>query len=296
MKIHTNRLDINKFKEDFDTLYSGEHKEQILNINQLDYSISSFLRKVDLIENEDIQKSCRHAAIAQMYNADLEHRGARAYVETPSYGEIVLIQVPINTGFPPVFSTVILSKYGDILINEGEIKTHSGRNYGIGFTVKKIIDGQVSTKYGFIDNAGARVLPCVFDYIKQGIGRFDIYFGQLRFCLNRYGNKDSIDRDKLQKLIDYYDYFDFICISEDAILFSLETIGDLEMPESIQAQMAIENNGHISRNVNDLMEELRTSLSPILVSKEKLQEIMESNMESGKSVCRRLWNRIWNRK
>ena len=258
MRIHTNKLDINKFKRDFDTLYRGEDKEQVLNeivelINESsDVSIPSFLRNVDLIEDKKVQKLCRHAAVAQMYNAGLNfNRCSSCYVETSSYGQVVMIKLPI--------STVILSKYGDILFNEGEIWTHSGLNYGKGFIVRKIIDGQVSTKYGFIDNAGARVLPCIFDYIEGHIGEADIYYGPHRsplFSLSIYGNKESVDRDKLQKMIDDYDVYAFNCISEDSILFSLLYLG--------------------RGSSNDLMEELRTALSPILISKEKLQEIVES--------------------
>lgn len=295
MRIHTNKLDINKFKKDFVTLYRGKDKEQVLDrlvelINESDCSIPSFLRKVDLIENEEIQKICRHAAIAQMYNAGLDYyRCNSCYVETSANGQVVMIQLPI--------STVILSKYGDILFDEGEIWTHSGLNYGRGFIVQKIIDGQASTKYGFIDNAGARVLPCVFDYIEGHIGELDIYFGPFRFDLRLYGNIDSVSRDELQEVIDYYDRkYAINCVSEDSILFSLETFGKPEMPDAINGIMAIRNNKRVPWNRDKITEALRIALSPILISKEKLQEIMESKIESRTSVCRRLWNRIWNRK
>ena len=143
MKVHTNKLDINKFKEDFKTLYRGRtlvekygDAEQVLDtivglINESDCSIRSFLRSVDCIDGEEIQKYCRHAAIAQMYNAGLEYNRCRyRYVDTSPYGEAVMIKLPN--------STVVLSKYGDILINEGEIWTHSGLNYGRGWITHKI--------------------------------------------------------------------------------------------------------------------------------------------------------------
>ena len=260
MKIYSHRLDIDKFKDDFDILYRGKEKEQVLDkivelINESDGSISSFLRKVDLIEDKKIQKLCRHAAIAQMYNVGLVYRRG-AYVETSAYGEVVMIQFPISTGFIPQFSTVILSKYGDILFDEGEIKTQSGMNYGLGFFTRKIIDGQVSQKYGFINNAGARVLPCIFDMAEGHVGEAEFYYGSLHFSLRIYGNKDSVGRDKLQRMIDTYDRYDFIGLSEDSILFSLLYLG--------------------AHKPNDkLMEKLRAELSPILISKEKLQEILE---------------------
>ena len=247
MIIYTDELDVYEFEKDFGILYSGKEKEQVLDkivelINESDGSISSFLRKVDLIEDKKVQKLCRQAAIAQMYNAGLDYRWGSCYVETPSYGDVILIQLQN--------STVILSKYGDIIFNEGEISTHSGRNYGRGFFVEKI-------KYGFIDNAGARVLPCIFDKTEGHMWEAEFYYGTLHLSLWIFGNKDSVGRDKLQEMIDCYDGYAFNCLSEDSILFSLHLLG--------------------AHRPNDkLMEKLRNELSPILISKEKLQEILES--------------------
>lgn len=286
MKIHTNKLDINKFKKDFATLYRGRklvekygEAEQVLDtivrlINESDCSIPSFLRNVDSVDGKEIQKYCRHAAIAQMYNAGLDYyRCNSCYVETS--GDVIMIQLSTRTGFISQSSTVILSKYGDILFNEGEIWTHSGLNYDRGFIVRK--DGQASTKYGFIDNAGARVLPCIFDYIEGHIGTLDIYFGPFRFDLCLYGNIDSVSRDELQEVIDNYDRkYAINCVSEDSILFSLETFGKPTMPDAINGIWAIKNNKNVPWNRDKITEALRTALSPILISKEKLQEILES--------------------
>ena len=283
MTIHTNKLDINKFRKDFATFYRGPKlvekygdAEQVLDtivriINESNCSIPSFLRNVDSIDGKEIQRYCRHAAIAQMYNAGLDYnRCSSCYVETSGYGEAIMINLPI--------STVVLSKYGDILINEGEIWTHSGLNYGRGWITRKIIDGQASNKYGFINNQGARVLPCVFDYIEGHIGELDIYFGPFRFDLRLYGNIDSVSRDELQEVLDNYDreYAIINCVSEDSILFSLETFGKPKMPDAINGIMAIRNNKSVPWNRDKIMEALRTALSPILISKEKLQEILES--------------------
>lgn len=251
-------------------------------INESDCSIPAFLRKVDLIEEKRVQESSRHAAIAQMYNVDLYYRRNSCYVETASYGEVIMIQVPISTGSYPVNSTIILSKYGDVHINEGEIWTHSGMNYGRGLIVRKIIDGQVSSKYGYM-YAGARVLPCVFDYIEGHIGSLpNIYFGPFRFYLRLYGNIDSVSRDELQEVIDDYDREYVInCVSEDSILFSLETFGEPEMSDAINGIMAITNNERDPWNLDEdeITEALRIALSHILISKEKLQEIVESKTE-----------------
>lgn len=271
MRIQTNKLDINKFKKDFTTLYKGKDKVQVLEniiriINESGDSISSFLKKVDSIEEKKIQKYCRHAAIAQMYNVALDYyRDSSCYVEHSGYGETLMIRLPT--------STVVLSKYGDILFNEGEILTRGGTNFGRGFIIEKIIDGQESFKYGFIDNQGARVVPCVFDHIgaKLYVNPYAT-FGSFNFTIDIFGKTDSIDTCELQRTIDKYDGYDFVCISEDSVLFALKSseshIGSIYIDEII----AKENNKHSSKR-EEQMEELRSLLSPLLISKEKLQEI-----------------------
>ena len=281
MIIRTKKLDINKFKKDFATLYKGRtlvekygDAEQVLDaiiglINESDCSIPSFLKSVDSIDAKEIQRYCRHAAIAQMYSAGLDYnRSNSCYVETSGDGEAVMINLPI--------STVVLSKYGDILINEGEIWTHSGLNYGRGWITRKIIDGQVSNKYGFINNQGARVLPCIFDYMAGHIGSpMEIYFGYLILVLMSYVKIDSVDREKIQEMIDDYRPKNIYCLSEDSILSKLIPF-HYRVPVHINGTMAIENNKHSSSKRDALMEELRTALSPILISKERLQEIVDS--------------------
>lgn len=281
MIIHTKKLDINKFKKDFATLYRGRalvekygDAEQVLDtivglINESDCSIPSFLRSVDNIDGKEIQRYCRHAAIAQMYNAGLNpNRCSSCFVDTSSYGEAVMIKLPD--------STVVLSKYGDILINEGEIWTHSGLNYGRGWITRKIIDGQVSNKYGFIDNKGARVLPCVFDYINGKLASpMEIYYGYLVLILNNCVKVDSVNREMLQKILDEYNPKDIYCLSDDSILFKLMPFG-YKRPAHTNGTMTIENGKHVLLKRDELMEELKSALSSILITKEKLQEIVES--------------------
>lgn len=275
MRIHSYTLNIDQFKEDFSSLYYDSDKEQVLEniiriINESDLSISSFLKKVDSIEERDVQTCCRHAAVAQMYDAALEYsRNESCYVESSGYGEVLMIQLPS--------STVVLSKYGDILIDEGEICTHSGTNYGRGFITRKIIDGQVSSKYGFIDNQGACVVPCVFDYIEAHLYEAPCAtLGCLKFTMRIFGNIDSIDTGKLQDMIKDYDWYDYVCISKDSVLFALESSGSHSGPTYINEIMALENNNHVPSKPEELLEELRSVLSPLLISKEKLQEIVES--------------------
>lgn len=273
MRIYTNKLDIDKFKKDFSSLYRDDDKEQVLEniikiINESACSISSFLKKVDSIEERKIQKYCRQAAVSQKYNVDLDYSGRYPYIETSGYGEVLMIKLKN--------STAILSKYGDILINEGEIWTQRGTNYGLGFITRKVIDGQVSYKYGFIDNYGNRVLPCVFDGIEAHLYESPCpRFGQIKFRLRILGNIDSIDKNKLEPIL-HETYEDTLYgISEDSILFTLTSHRRRKDEDDYVCQV-LENHTNDSCSYDESMKELKSLLSPLLISKERLLEIVES--------------------
>ena len=68
MRIHSNHLNINKFEKDFSSLIRlREDKETVINdvvarVNAVKADIVTFLRNVDEIEDEEVQKYCRSAA------------------------------------------------------------------------------------------------------------------------------------------------------------------------------------------------------------------------------------------
>ena len=85
-----------------------------------------------------------------------------------------------------------------------------------------------------------------------------------------------MDTGKLQDMIKDYDWYDFVCISKDSVLFALESSRSHSGPTYINEIMALENNNHVPSKSEEMLEELRSVLSPLLISKEKLQEIVES--------------------
>ena len=258
MRTYSSRLDVSKFKKDFIHLYRKRHElidedAPILNdivekITSVNYSIVAFLKSVDSIEDAHIQEYCRCAAIAQLFNAHLDDRSGYPYVETSSHAkEIILIQCKP--------SAAVVSKYGDIIIDEGVIWTHSGANYGLGFIVRQVVDGIVTQHYGFIANNGAMILPCVFDGFDSHLWEINPIYNNGCFSVRLYGYIHSIDKEKLQEIIDdYHDERWLYCISND-ILFVITpgVVGD--------------------RYSKGNIEDLKPLLSQLLVSKEDLQNI-----------------------
>ena len=259
MEICSSWLDVSKFKKDFTHLYRKRHElidedAPILNdivekITSVNYSIVAFLKSVDSIEDAHIQEYCRCAAIAQLFNAHLDYSSGYPYVETSSYAkEIILIQCKP--------SAAVVSKYGDIIIDEGVIWTHSGANYGLGFIVRQVVDGIVTQHYGFIANNGAMILPCVFDGFDTHLWEINPIYNNGCFSVRIYGYIHSIDKEKLQEIIDNYDdERKLYCISND-ILFAIR-------PSFVPPY------GCRKGNIADL----KPLLSQLLVSKEDLQNI-----------------------
>lgn len=255
MRTYSSRLDVSKFKKDFIHLYKKRHElidedAPILNdivekITSVNYSIVAFLKSVDSIEDAHIQEYCRCAAIAQLFNAHLDYRSGNPYVETSPYAkEIILIQCKQGTAF--------VSKYGDIIIDEGEVWTHSGLNYGLGFQVRQVVDGTVNQHYGFIANNGAMVLPCVFDGFDSHLGEINPIYNHGIFTVRIYGYIHSIEKEDLQEMINNYnDERKLYCISNDILFAIRPSWGDRK--------------GNIA--------DLKPLLSELLASKEDLENI-----------------------
>ena len=258
MRNYSSRLDVSKFKKDFIHLYRKRHElidedAPILNdivekITSVNYSIVAFLKSVDSIEDAHIQEYCRCAAIAQLFNAHLDYSSGYPYVETSSHAkEIILIQYKRSAAF--------VSKYGDIIIDEGKVSTHRGCNDGLGFRVRKVVDGIETQHYGFIVNNGEMILPCVFDGFDRHLGEINPIYNHGKFSVRIYGYIHSIDKEELQNIIDNYDdERKLYCISND-ILFVITpgVVGD--------------------RYSKGNIEDLKPLLSQLLVSKEDLQNI-----------------------
>ena len=224
MRTYSSRLDVSKFKKDFIHLYRKRHElidedAPILNdivekIASVNYSIVAFLKSVDSIEDAHIQEYCRCAAIAQLFNVNLDYRSGYPYVEPSRHAkEIILIQYKLSTAF--------VSKYGNIIIDEGKVWTNRRSNLGLGFPIRKVVDGTVTQHYGFIANNGAMILPCVFDGFDTHLWEINPIYNNGCFSVRIYGYIHSIDKEKLQEIIDNYDdERKLYCISND-ILFAI---------------------------------------------------------------------------
>lgn len=254
MKINSSYLDKNRFERDFTSLYRETDESRSLldsileRISACNLSAASFLRDIDSIEDEDVQECCRMAAIAQMFNAKLDYRSGYPYVATSANSKYVLMLCFEN-------STAIISKYGEVVFDEGIIWANPRANFcGMGWGVRKVIDGKVSNKYGFITSSGERVLPCVFNELDLHIGECNAIYNHVPFSLRIYGPVDSVKMEYLESLIEWYDEEGIWCISEDSILFTLTP----------------------QRNSKVVVDDVKSLMSSLCTSREQLQKILKS--------------------
>lgn len=266
MRAHTYHIDITKFKKDFSTLSHQANEEGVLDgiisiINSVNCSITDFLWSIDSIKDNKIQMLCRTAVIAQKFDAKLDYRSGYPYVETSSYSNnLLLLQFKE--------STAIVSKYGDIIIDEGEIYTHRGKFYQGGFVANAV----VGKKYGFISSSGATILPCIFDDCDMHIGEYNFIFNKVNFNLRLYGKTDIIDKEYIQDMIEDYDESDIItCISNNSIIFQL------------YQRNLLSTDSKFVRTSKEQKEEAITAvkslISDIIISKDKLQEILDQKLK-----------------
>lgn len=259
MEVTKTRLDSSKFKNDFSRLIgnylNGDDKEKVINelvdkISVVNGSALNFLNSLETITEKKIRIAIRCATIAQMYNAKIDYRSGYPYVDSSANSE-ELVFIKFEK------STVVVSKNGEIIIDNDEIELNPRNNFGQGWPIRDV----VTKKYGFISNNGAMVLPCVFDTFRQHIGEINPIYNNGTFNLSIYGQLNSLKKEDLENMVDLCDDEDLsllICVSKDSILFHLRPWGQ-EYPY---------HRGDI-RDVKEL-------LSEYVVSKEKMQKILAS--------------------
>lgn len=117
-----------------------------------------------------------------------------------------------------VYSTAIVSKYGEIIINEGEIYVFTGTDDGWGCEAMNVQTG----KMGFISNYGDLLIPYIFDSsLSADIGQF-VYKGIRSFKLRVFGKQSRHVKEMLNELLDLSERPDYIiCRSEKGVLASL---------------------------------------------------------------------------
>ena len=312
MKIYSNTLNVERFKKDFSKLYSEAKRlcrrewsypdvdsllDDILQrIEEVKGNISSFLKNLDSLDDSKVQIWCRHASIAQMFNADLNYKDGRPYIEISHYSNDVIL---IHFDEKANYTTGIVSKYGEIIFHEGKIWTHDGQNYGFGFP---IMDMSNNRKVGFITNSGVRVLPCEFDYYDYfAPSLYDtayecpiMIYGIWSYELRRVSEDTliSISKNDLEIIIKMYDSKSIYFLSEDSNLYKLkpqehftrdenrnvhkEFLSRLDCDRSVQEEAAVEANGHANITIEEAHNAIKSFLSECSISKEKLQELLDS--------------------
>ena len=136
----------------------------------------TFLHKLDELTDESVQMSCRGVVISHMYDVP-----CRDVSWSGSNHDLLMVNVGTT-------STAIVSKYGEILIKEGEI--HSGRFYGGEFVARSVNDGKI----GYFSRTGTVILPCIFDDCDMHIGEANFLLQGVNFKLITCPSLDAIEQ------------------------------------------------------------------------------------------------------
>ena len=274
MRVFKHTLDIKQFEREFSNLIRlQDDKENVLKdvlarVDAADADISTFLKDVDSIEDEKVRKFCRCAAIAQMYNVKPKYNGY-PYIASQS-NRVLVIGFRQYVDGMPVISEAVVSKYGEIIIDEGIIAVYSSANYGGGWPIKNITTGRL----GFISNYGDYLLPCSFDtfYVKLCVGPYFFLKG-IAFELRVYGKQSELEkksferflRDSCNKNPDY-----IICRSNEGVIYELK-VADVSFDYSGQ----IVDSEVDPAASQEALQEVKAFMSPFVMTKEDLERLLE---------------------
>ena len=275
MRVSSRTLDVRKFEKDFSSLIRlRDDKETVINdvvarVNAAKANIVTFLKDVDGIEDEKVQKSCRCAAIAQMYNVKPKYAGY-PYIEQQAYGNVFLIEFKHDKGERPVYSTAVVSRHGEIIIDEGEILVSSMTNcYGSGWFFKRV-DGE---KYGFISDYGEVLIPCFFDRCYTNVGIAFCFLKSISFELTVYGKQEELDNKWIKQIIRAGEKPEcLICRSESGVLYTLSAEKVFRDPSNGVADYDCEVDPIVYQ---EAQKEVKEFMSPYFVSQEELKRLLE---------------------
>ncbi len=254
MNIRTLSIDKAEFKRDLSSLArrKKENLEQSLDevMSLLEASLDAldFLKKADCIEDKDIQNFSRCAVFAQMYGTEPGDWCCR--------NQIAVIETQRSCG-----SSVIISKYGDVLVDEGILWLNENAFYGHYVLTRKIIDGELSWTEGIYSDEGEMVIPFgLLDNIHLSLSLPTAEYKGLEFSFRIYGKIKDIDTDTLKWMANDLTARLYLFISPYDVILSLHYDGLMTIP-----QMAKEPNGA----------EFMEKMAPYRVAKEVIQQELD---------------------
>ena len=278
MDTKTRFIDKEEFLEAFSYLNKRnpekveQHLDEIKGI--LDSSADAFelLRRLDNIEDENIQSSCRRAALAQMYGVKFDswyYKGStrQNYISYCGNKIAVINLYPYEKGYWRVSrGSVVLSKYGEIIVNEGVFSLFSF--YGRYAVAQKIENGTLTGSAmvgdssihnqkgaGVYSNEGEFVIPFgIFDQIRLHLGGLqEARFKCLKFTFLILGKITDIDSEDLNYWMEEDHSWKILLISPDNVVSSL-------MPD-----------GSIRRDGPEFLE----NIAPYRLTKERIQQELD---------------------
>ena len=294
MDTKTRFIDKEEFLEAFSYLNKRnpekveQHLDEIKGILDSSDDAYDLLRRLDNIEDENIQSSCRRAALAQMYGVKFDsgyYKGSNRQNYISYCGNKIAV---INL-YPYLIQTaeeykrvsrgsVILSKYGDIIVNEGVFMLMSF--YGPCAVVQKIENGTLTGSAivgdssihnqkgaGVYSYEGEFVIPFgIFDQIHLHLdGLHEASYKWLDFTFSVRGKITDIDSEDLNYWMKKDSSREFMIISPDNVVSSLYLKGSFKITLKTP-------NGE---EFLDYGPEFLESIAPYRLTKERIQQELD---------------------
>ena len=284
MNIVHSYLDKQKFFEDLSFLFY-RHKEKLEpfmgTINDLletDKYALHFLKNVDDIKDGGIQSACRRVAIAWMYGVGVDYEKcftnpSRSYI---SYCNNQLAVIEIQN---PIQNSVLISKNGDIIVDEGIIRINGKNHYPEGWVARRIDEGKETGEEGVFSNDGKVAIPFgVFDdiHMKNDGMNTAVYKIRDRGFLEFIFHVKDIAQISTEELKGYLKQLtDLESLSEDRVMFLIS-------PDNVIVQLIGPLNYHSNSNnlLDQVEKELKMKLKPLtknIIQKELDQRNIQTN-------------------
>ena len=268
MTIKTNYLNKKLFFSDLTHLFPRRKEnlepfmetiEQLLDASK---DAFLFLTGIDCIEDIKIQCACRRVAIAQMYGVKVDYDdnncSSRNYISYCS-NRLAVIEMP-----PPYSTAVLVSGYGDVVVDDGLVCINGKAHYPAGWVAKQIVDGELTWNQAVYSSEGKVVIPFgIFDDIELHLEINTAKYKGVEFYFRVYGSISDMSTKTLKCFLDDWEETLLYNSPENVVFHLLGPMATRQLDEE-EAKVFLE---------------LQETLSPFRLTEERIKEELDRRMD-----------------
>ena len=220
--------DLSSLFKNSDKSYLESYSEKISQLLDSYTSASDFLMFAGTIENEEVEIACRRAAFAQIFDVRINQfdrsRATTSYIKFCS-SQIAVIQVPYKYTNYLGDCSVVISKFGNIIIDEGVLWL--GGFYNGLCQARKIVDEDLTDVIAIFSSKGEIVIPFgLFDRSEVRSSHCTVWYKTLEYDVIFAKKISEFSSEELQHLLPFLpegnDFDRVVLISQDNIISVLD--------------------------------------------------------------------------